>query len=683
VRNDLISDATSVDAGGHSFRLVDHAARGLAPGTIPAIPNAALHREANGDSVFVLDALAGPEGHDVSELDRVAIFKVFVPPTDKRNIKVEQWEFDPTLNGGAGDWVKVRWFTVSRFNFASILENTGELMCLAAEQGWSLHDTTPVGETAIFKNFEVRNAQGTTVAIVEKGKRGRNYVEIRGIQVNRPDGTVETLDPLDLSRPEGLPAPTADDPDPRIGYVAVESTINAIVETISSLEKLRMKGYQVDGSVDIVYETIGADTRAGAIFKLKIKPPMSLNIENEIEVKIAPQYSMFAARGVGDTYFRVIKGGIGRMTQIIEDFRAAYPTLGTIKIESQLRLMAVGSATSVNFGGHLLDSSISAKLELDLSKTAEVDDENLPGLQVSCVGITGTGVGLDLRLDPRSMTDAGLVAVVRTINGIVRSGVPVGTIKSGIEAANGAYGSSQSMIIKAQFGSGRVVAYRVGEGAQPRITFQSLSSIGDRLTGRNLPTMMPTTSLFESMFSRAAMTAPFTAYMDYDTYHNDPTVIGNDLGVRFDQWLVHHLLGDEYPPGTTKKNRPKDTPIQEERLKLACQIAGIAVDASGVPIQSLENDLVILRWFLLYAYNAGNRARDQTDNPVSLKSWLATHLGDSSIAAMDDEAFRVYLLGLKDASTGRNDLAFTYLMGFGLDEAPGGGHIHPHPPPSP
>ncbi len=149
---------------------------------------------------------------------------------------------------------------------------------------------------------------------------------------------------------------------------------------------------------------------------------------------------------------------------------------------------------------------------------------------------------------------------------------------------------------------------------QPRVWFAKKESGAQAFKGKM--TMMPTEDAVDDYNGRKVYSNAFTAYLDgtNNAFQADG-VTSNERSVRFDQWLVHHLLGQPYA----------DMPLRIDRASLsqACAIAGIDVDADGVPVQSFENDLKILRWFLLYAANAGNAEKTPAGVPTSFLGYLA------------------------------------------------------------
>ncbi|MEX2681528.1 MAG: hypothetical protein Q6373_008005 [Candidatus Sigynarchaeota archaeon] len=150
--------------------------------------------------------------------------------------------------------------------------------------------------------------------------------------------------------------------------------------------------------------------------------------------------------------------------------------------------------------------------------------------------------------------------------------------------------------------------------------------------------------------------------------------------VRFDQWLVHHLLGEEYPTdswgGKYLRGR---APINEQQLEQACAIAGIETEANGEIVQSLENDLKILPWFLLYAANAGNRLADPSlpSQPVSLQRWVALHrwhetgMTQAELLAMSKEEFTAFL----QTSLLAKIRVYEWMLEFGLSTTVDGGFV--------
>jgi hypothetical protein len=111
--------------------------------------------------------------------------------------------------------------------------------------------------------------------------------------------------------------------------------------------------------------------------------------------------------------------------------------------------------------------------------------------------------------------------------------------------------------------------------------------------------------------------------------------------IRFDQWFVHQMCGDPYASNPTEQGM--DDPTYIARLAEACAIAGIEVDAAGVPVQSNSNDFKILPWFLLYCAQACNNL------DVDFETWLQGTYGLTPAEVQRTEAGRAWLLErLKD-----------------------------------
>jgi hypothetical protein len=307
-------------------------------------------------------------------------------------------------------------------------------------------------------------------------------------------------------------------------------------------------------------------------------------------------------------------------------------------------------------------------------------------------GISGWYGSVPIRMVPRYVTEAGLRHLVRLLNVIVASGVPITSImsKGRYDPATGVSTPVQAgelFIFTVDFTSGTTKAFQVAYvDGQPRIWFAKEESGAQAFKGKM--TMIPTEDAVWDINGRNAYSNAFTAYLDGTTRQDED----NALAIRFDQWLVHHLLGSPYA------DVPRFHRIDRAALEQACAIAGIDVDADGVPVQSFENDLKILRWFLLYAANAGNREADP-NNPtveVSLQQWVADHVADETspdyvpgflgktkaeILAMTAAQFAVFLVNANHEGQFGADDVYWWLAQFGFTETAGGGFVKPPPPP--
>ncbi|MEX2717028.1 MAG: hypothetical protein Q6370_012060, partial [Candidatus Sigynarchaeota archaeon] len=270
-----------------------------------------------------------------------------------------------------------------------------------------------------------------------------------------------------------------------------------------------------------------------------------------------------------------------------------------------------------------------------LGRFETIDGEFLSFLQgaesitffVGNVGMaTIGGKTCTITLAPAKLTEARLGALVRTLNGLATSGIPLDSIKTSIKK-DGVYSLVDPIIFMVTFGSGGRVAFRVGDVAVWGNNLRIAVGLDTHHGGWDSPIqMMPTQYLAESggNFYRARTRCERFHTVYFDGTNNefmDDGTTKNERGVRFDQWLVHHLLGESNDAEFMSKRVTDAT--YKARLRAACDIAGIPTDASGMPVQGLENDLNnILPWFLLYAAQAGNTEKTPSGTHLTFLGWL-------------------------------------------------------------
>lgn len=174
--------------------------------------------------------------------------------------------------------------------------------------------------------------------------------------------------------------------------------------------------------------------------------------------------------------------------------------------------------------------------------------------------------------------------------------------------------------------------------------------------------------------------------------------------VRFDEWLIHHLLGIDYyrsAQGYPDPTHPMYTPGQTDApspdsyystLAQALTIlditvatdadvaAGLATHLSEV-LDTPGNREKILPWLMLYTAQAGNRLSD-TDEGVSFKRWIENYLYvnpdiEMALGLTFDEVNQMTANEFADCLRTRipTTLIYDWFLDFGFDQGSGGGLV--------
>ena len=599
------------------FMIVPHSARG----DDPVAPGAELH-PIEGGSAFIVDLLAGDLSAEISSWERIGVFRITAMNTAKTNMIVEQ-----LMLNDDNEWTTVHQFTLSRDECISMFRIYGNLVTEARARGWTIHDTTE-NPTKIYTTFDIKDEAGTTIARIEKGAQGRFTIEVLQHNFQLEDGATVTVPELKWGEMKVDPD-TGDEKFELFTLKGAERVFETIEKARSFFENMAKKGCALSEMTLARERFAGTKGNEEFVIRGTLTLPTSLGMSTDptkkVLVKYFPTLDALRVGTPSDTWLSTpVTGGLTRLVDIITAFKARFPTATSLELSVglQSRLMLEASAPGADFGGGVhLDASITANLQLDITSQAALGNP----LDVRCIGIVGMatigGTACTIRLSPAKLTEARLGALVRTLNGLATSGIPITSIETS-KKGNVEYLLVDPIIFMVTFGSGRQVAIRVGNvaawGNNLRI------AVGfDTHRGWDSPlSMIPQSTWDHRTIDRANRF--HTVYLDGTNnpvqQYNDES---NEYPIRFDQWLIHHLLGESY--FAAFMDAPLTDATYKAKLKEACDIAGIATDANGVPIQSLENDLNnILPWFLLYAAQAGNTEKTPSGTPVSFLAWLAT-----------------------------------------------------------
>ncbi|NMC07313.1 MAG: hypothetical protein GYA24_19015 [Candidatus Lokiarchaeota archaeon] len=678
VRNDLLSDDTSTSTGDFAFKIVPYGYRDGVP-IDPTDNTGDLHKETSG-TVFWLDAISGSVGTSEASWNHFATFRITVSNNPGSTIKVEEVHFDGT------GWVVDRWCDINRQDFSTMLRTTGNLVTLASESGLTIHDTSPSGKTKLFQNFDLKE-NNDVIAIIN---HPASSFQIKNLVVKVVDGVgVTHTKVLDFS------AFTIDGKTFEYGYRTAEGAMSALVETRALFKKMKDEGCWLDPStIDLVpvKRTDGEQnpTTVGVRYfhltgVIKFRADLQVSTDSDIYLWFEPGANDFTVKvGSLDVFAcQSIRGGFGRFISIIKEFRSRYRASGDLHLTAgaSMKLMASISATEVDFGqGVNLAEGIVANVQLDVSETSHIND-----IEISVIGLSGTFNAKPLVLRSWPTTIEHLRMTIRVINEIIESGVPILGIGFATSDTDLSYGRDRIGFF-VFFESGAKIAFTLDEAGN--IIFDNKA--GTQGAFQHDRKILPTSSQLNTEGLRKGLRKFFTSYKD-----------GNTRAVRFDEWLIHHLLGIDYYVGSTHPDvsHPmyvpgKGTVPQSywDTLADAMAVIGVTVATAddvaagrasfvNEPLATPQNNAKILRWFLLYAAQAGNlESIDGVSS--SLQIWVAALVPSGGtlygytreqIAAFNREEF-VEFLKLRLANN-ENSEVFGWLVGYGFDEGAGGGFL--------
>ncbi|MBN2153704.1 MAG: hypothetical protein JW839_19765 [Candidatus Lokiarchaeota archaeon] len=375
-----------------------------------------------------------------------------------------------------------------------------------------------------------------------------------------------------------------------------------------------------------------------------------------------------------------IRGGFAGLATILDSVRERWNVVGPIKIvlgESQAVNLHI-PCSNVDLGDGIAPiAGVFVNLEIDVSATSFLDN---PTNEFFVVGLGGS-VSQDspIRINARRTNDVGVRRAVAFLNRLVLSGIDV--VKIEPHAATVYPKQMNNFLIKITFATGASILLQIGS---------EIVYVG-KMGMRNDWMMMPTSEQLDSYRSRSNLKQFFTSY-------KDGAINENVDRVRFDEWLIHHLLGiDYYRPSTHPDvshpmympgNIPDPSAPQQyyDTLAQALAIIGVSVDENNRPLVTPENLLKIERWWLLYTSQAGNRLKDQSGADVSLKGWIATWVESHPTEALQmgiyetpelirSESFVLGSFLQRLSNAGYLAHIFDLLKEFGTNQDVGGGFM--------
>lgn len=633
------SSATNVesedeDSELYECRIVQHAPRVGDPASFPdAIPS--LHPVGGDGGVFWIDVVAGVAGTEISEWNRIATFRISIPTSgSSQNMAVEQWYIDDD-----GAWVPGENIRAVPDTFATLVRRVAQLYTSAASRGWSLIDVSngESGDGNILCLFDVYDENGNKIGRIERHESGRFYTTVSGLTNDAWIGSRE----IDLSTfPNGK----------RFGYTTSITAINALAQTRQFFADLQSQGILIVGNPSIVE----VSNYPRVYIRTVLPADLSITQEN-VNMNFEP---VTASTNIllGNRFTTPIRGGVVALIQMIRAFQTTYGMPGggwSLVVGNHMNLCLEFSADGFDFGsGVEFDEAIDATARFDLSATSRnfvLDSTDLVILALELNGYMFGTTPIDIAA--RYFTQERLINTVGVLNRIAAQDLLVSEIRGPVEM----FGLDDDISFRIVLTDGNTISMRVVliDGEYRILVGRSWMATWNMLADED-----------EDRSALTRMRTLFECYLD-GTYNRDE---GNLLGVRLEEWLVHHFLGVSYSDISHMYGYYRAD--YRALVRQACTIAGINVDGDWSE-ESYENDLNILNWFLLYVNQAGN------NHQSSLQSWVANNV-DIEILGMSRDEFRA--LGAEDfAIFLGNHQAFVWIWmaSFGLDDGPGGGFVSP------
>ncbi|MBN2154330.1 MAG: hypothetical protein JW839_22940 [Candidatus Lokiarchaeota archaeon] len=280
-------------------------------------------------------------------------------------------------------------------------------------------------------------------------------------------------------------------------------------------------------------------------------------------------------------------------------------------------------------------------------------------------------------MDGRSVSDQALIATISVLNQIVVSGIPIdsiGTMKTTKVDA------TEDFILNVYFENGPSIQFKVTKiQGRYRTIFGPIPTEG-RLSriGRYERRMLFTESMLCTHQRRLGLSTFFSLIVDQS--------MGTRRAVRFDEWLIHNILGIPYDsPLMHIQNNDIPNQAYWDMLADAYRVIGVqTTEATRRAIQDDANDARIMRWFLLYASQSANRLHNQNGEAVCLHRWVAANVDEEVLGKTSDEILAMNSAQFADFLEDRlesdgaggflNDDAFWWLWGFGYDVGENGGY---------
>jgi hypothetical protein len=405
----------------------------------------------------------------------------------------------------------------------------------------------------------------------------------------------------------------------------------------------------------------------------------SLHIDPAADIRIGfvPKYNQVLV-DVDGYWTSAVQGGMAKLVTIIEAFGVRFPhaSVFTLKTGKHTHLVIECNAVGADFGdGLVLDPSFIGQMGLDITETSRSKSPVVSGSLSTWVAVlTGSALSHPINFMGRISTIASMQSLGQLLNGIIRSGLDFQIIDAGGQKS--ALGLDEKVILSVVFVPGQAemkVIFAVESDGKICYTFKKL------VTSFRI---LPTPELMRGRYPRET-------YPTRTTFEDSAETVQRE--VRFDEWLIHHMLGIAYS-GYKETSNPMYIGATKSPdaaywtlLASAYDIIGVATQDTLIPgvgsvelaLQTTENVMVALPWFLLFSQNGGNRLEDQNGNDVSFQSWMASNV-DESLLQMSRDAFRALTPADFASFLGNNQAyVWTWFKTFALDDGVGGGFVIP------
>jgi hypothetical protein len=607
----LTSASTESATNTHEFGMRLPDASDLArPGYVTP-PNAPLHLLPGGAAseltLHATSRVIGGTGAD----EIFATFRITIPADTHADITITSMGLVGGVWGDLASWTVRNVVQVEEY-----LHQLGNMVVSARSRGYDVRDTSG----GAMDSFDVRDAGGNTIASINKGAQGRFVVTSVTVPSFTVPGATITLPFSHAGR----------------GYMTPEQALDAIINTRAWCDELRTRGY-VLSNIDVIVKVghnIGTDIYVTGTLAF----PAAMGLTQTLDVHFNTETCTLQGV-IGGLPTAAIAGGTRGLTALVTEFTTRYAFIAppTFRRGESQSLVIGGAANRPVFGSTTLDGT--ATIELDLTNPSNRIDTANPHNTVLALALQQIQMPhlspVDFATWP--VTSALLEAFVEQLNVLDASGVPIANIVP--ITPKSSHGRIpryvDSIALRIDFPilgtTKEFISVWLDVRSRDSVRYAATSQV--RASGLYL---IPQDTEYANRDGgvRYRLDDAFICYMDGtpgDVTEESGGIYSdggiNRRGIRFDQWLVHHMLGTSYT------QTPYGTSIDHAAFDLACEMAGIDQSNTAAGIAS------VMRWFLLYASNAGNVVEDGHGNAVvSFRQWCLTQFGVNIDNLPDDEA---------------------------------------------